>query len=188
MGLADAIRSKTPKYPTSLNIALTAIFMGITTVFTMFIQIPIPATTGYINIGEAGVFLSALLLGPVGGAIAGGVGSALADWITGYVFYAPWTLLIKGLEGLIVGLFSRRKAIHNAIVVVVAGLWMVTGYFIVQGFILFTVPIALVELPWNLLQVAAGAVIALPVATIARQAMPYPAEGPPEKIEPETKG
>ncbi|MFX0067826.1 MAG: ECF transporter S component [Promethearchaeota archaeon] len=187
MGLLDAIRSRTPKYPTSANIALIAFFIIITYLFTSFIQVPVPATGGYINIGEAGVFISALLLGPVGGAIAGGVGSAFADLYWGWTIYVPWTLVIKGLEGLIVGLFSRRKAVYNAIVVVAAGLWMVTGYFLVEGFILWGVPVAMVEIPGNLVQVAAGAIIALPVATISRQAMPYPAEGPPEKTESETK-
>ena len=187
LGLLDIIRSKTPQYPASLNIALIALFTPLTTVFTMLIQVPVPATEGYINIGEVGVFLSALLLGPVGGAIAGGVGSALADWITGWVIYVPWTFLIKGLEGLIVGLFSRRNAAFNAVVVVAAGLWMVTGYFLVEGFFLWGVAAAMIEIPGNLVQAGVGATIALIVATLVRPAMPFPREGPPVETESSTK-
>ncbi|MFX1486616.1 MAG: ECF transporter S component [Promethearchaeota archaeon] len=187
MGIIDIIREKTPRYPASLNIALIAVFTPLTTALTMFIQVPVPATEGYINIGEVGVFLSGLLLGPVGGAIAGGVGSALADWVTGWVIYVPWTFVIKGMEGLIVGLFSRRRTAFNAVVVIAAGLWMVAGYFLVEGFLLWGVAAAAIEIPGNLVQVGVGATIALLVATLVRPAMPFPKEGPQEKEEPTTK-
>jgi len=42
------------------------------------------------------------------GALAGGLGSALADLLLGYPFYAPATLVIKACEGFIVGFLSRR--------------------------------------------------------------------------------
>ena len=71
--------------------------------FTVVIAISIPATRGFWNIGEAGVYISALIAGPVIGGIAGGVGSALADVFLGYAYYAPGTLVIKGAEGFITG-------------------------------------------------------------------------------------
>ncbi len=52
------------------------------------------------------VMLSGLFLGPVGGFFAGGVGSAIADVAGGYTFYAPITLIAKGLEGMAVGMLS----------------------------------------------------------------------------------
>lgn len=54
---------------------------------------------GYVNIGDTVVLLSGVLFGPLTGLAAGGLGSALADLLLGYGFWAPWTLLIKGLEG-----------------------------------------------------------------------------------------
>ena len=47
-------------------------------------------------IGDALVLMSAFLLGPVYGTAAAGIGSALADLLTGYAYYAPGTLIIKG--------------------------------------------------------------------------------------------
>lgn len=186
MGLLGTLRKKDPQYPASLKIALTGILAALTMGLTAILQFPVPATGGYINIGEIGVFISALLMGPVGGAVAGGIGSALADVYLGYVFFAPWTLLIKGLEGLIIGLFSSRSRALNAVVVVVAGLWMVTGYFLLEGF-LFGVPAAMSEIPGNLVQVGVGASVAVPVAVLVRPVLPFPREESPVKTEPTTK-
>ena len=47
-------------------------------------------------------------MGPVVGAFAGGVGSMIADIALGYTHYAPATLVIKGVEGFIVGYLSRK--------------------------------------------------------------------------------
>lgn len=75
-------------------------------VLTMAFQIYVPATTGYFNFGEVGVFITALLFGPIIGAFAGGVGSMFADIFTGYIHFALATLVIKGTEGFLVGYLS----------------------------------------------------------------------------------
>lgn len=75
----------------------------------MVFTISIPATTGYFNIGEAVIYIAAILFGPYVGAIAGGVGAAISDALLAPVFW-PGTLFIKAFEGAIVG-FLGRKAI-----------------------------------------------------------------------------
>lgn len=82
---------------------LVAIFAAVVFVFTIVVAISIPATGGYWNIGETGVYLAALIGGPIVGALAGGLGSALADLYLGYPIYAPGTLIIKAIEGFVVG-------------------------------------------------------------------------------------
>jgi uncharacterized membrane protein len=88
--------------------AFTAVMTALVTLATMIIQIPIPATKGLFNLGDSMVYVSALLFGPYVGAFAGGVGSMLSDVLTGYVIYAPATLIIKGVEGFVVGILSQR--------------------------------------------------------------------------------
>lgn len=68
-------------------------------VATMVIKIPIPATGGYINLGDSIVLLSGVVLGPLYGGLAAGLGSALADLLGGYVAFAPATLYIKSTYG-----------------------------------------------------------------------------------------
>ena len=54
------------------------------------------------------IFVSAFTFGPIVGGFAGGVGSAISDVATGYAYFSPFTLIIKGAEGLIAGLISNR--------------------------------------------------------------------------------
>jgi len=75
----------------------------------MVFSIYVPTTEGFFNIGETMVYITALLFGPLIGAFAGGIGSMAADLLLGYPQYAPATLVIKALEGGIVGLLSRKR-------------------------------------------------------------------------------
>jgi uncharacterized membrane protein len=77
-------------------------------VATISFTVYVPSTRGYFNIGETMVYTAALLFGPVVGAFAGGVGSMFADLFLGYYYYAPATLIVKALEGLIVGFLSQK--------------------------------------------------------------------------------
>jgi len=87
----------------SLQVAYTGLMIAFVFLTTIVFSLYIPATRGFFNIGEAGVYIAALTGGPLVGLIAGGVGSMFADLFLNYPQYAPGTLVIKGLEGLIVG-------------------------------------------------------------------------------------
>jgi len=91
----------------TLNIAMAAVFAALVCIATIIFRIEIPATSGYFNIGETIIYITALLFGPFVGAFAGGLGSAIADMI-GYPVFAPGTLIIKGFEGAIVGFLNKK--------------------------------------------------------------------------------
>lgn len=159
----------------SVSLAMIGIFGALICVLTIVIQIPIPATKGFINIGDIGVMITGLLLGPVIGGIAGGVGSALADLFTGYTIYAPATLIIKGLEGFIIGVIANPRknyqkfSYRDIIAVIVGGLIMVFGYFVYE-LILFGFPAALFEFFLNIfIQFGLSAVVALIFARTLRK-------------------
>jgi uncharacterized membrane protein len=153
------------------RMVLGALLTAMVAVATMAFQVPIPATKGYINLGDTVIFIAALLLGPGYGALAGGVGSAMADLISPYAAWAPFTLAIKGLEGFLVGylfhrLFSGRPgAGPRALSMIAGGIWMAAGYFVAE-LILYGLPAAMIELPGNLIQAGGSAVIALPVVEV----------------------
>ncbi len=95
---------------TTRDVALAGVFSAVVFVFTTVFAMAVPTTGGFFNIGEAGVFLAALVGGPFVGAAAGALGSSLADISLGYGVYAPGTFIIKGLEGFIAGyLFKYVK-------------------------------------------------------------------------------
>jgi len=161
----------TPKHDqsTSFKIAAAAIFAGLVAVATLVFVIPIPATAGYFNLGDTFVYVAALLLGPAVGAAAG-AGAAIADLI-GFPVFAPGTFVIKAVEGFIVGYLTRKLyqktgnlTLSATVAIVVGGLEMVVGYFIYEV-VFLGLPIlgALAEMPFNVIQMVAGLLIAVPV-------------------------
>jgi len=134
-------------------------------VATLLIQIPIPATEGFFNIGDAMVMVASLTFGPIVGGLAGGVGSALADALGGWYTWVPFTLVIKGAEGVVAGLIAGREKTNRRVLIawVCGGLVMVSGYFIVQVF-LYGLGAALVEGPFNLVQMTVAGVVGVPIS------------------------
>ena len=160
---------------TTTKITLSVVLASAVTVSTMVIRVPVPATSGYLNFGDIMIFVSALLFGEYVGGFAGGVGSAIAD-ILGFPAFAPYTLAIKGLEGILAGYISNGKSLIRDVVGCAAGAAaMVFGYFVVETYIIgFGLGAALVEIPPNLLQVGAGALIGIPAARTLRKRIPLP--------------
>lgn len=140
----------------------TAMLIALTTVMTMVIRIPTPGTNGYLNLGDMVIFISALTLGKKGGLLVGGLGSSLADLLTGYSHYAPITLIVKGLEGYIAASLLETKWGKKAklIPLIIAGVFMAIGYYIPETF-MYGNKAALVGLPANLMQGGVGAVSAI---------------------------
>jgi uncharacterized membrane protein len=144
-----------------------------TAALTMLISIPFPLTRGYFNLGDAMVMLAGLLLGARLGGIAGGVGSAIADVLLGFGYFAPMTLLIKGTEGFLTGLIGHNRTLPFRIAGVVAGaIAMLLGYFSVET-PLYGIGAAIAELSTiNILQVTAGAIISLILIQLVLRAYP----------------
>ena len=137
------------------RLALAGLLCGTTLLLTL-ISIPLPSGYGYVNLGDAGVYLSAILLPSGLGALAAGVGAALADLILGWPIYAPVTLLIKGLTALLAGLAVRRGGKAALPLSLLCCLTVPLGYFLYES-ILLTAPVAAVNLLPNALQAAVGA-------------------------------
>ena len=155
-------------------IALTALLIALTTVFTLVVRVPVPATQGYINLSDVAITFSGLIFGPWVGLVAGGVGAGLADLLGGYAQFAPLSLIAHGLEGLAIGWLGRgRKTVVGMIPAWLAGaIIMVGGYLLGEGFILTGWPAAIAEMPMNVIQALVGGVIGVPLVLAVRQAYP----------------
>ena len=146
------------------KLILAALFAALSCVATMSIRIPTPGTGGYIHPGDAIVILSGVILGPVWGFLAGGIGSALSDLIGGYFVYVPITFVIKGLVALAAGLLYQKvgktqKSRYAAVVLGgVADIILVAGgYFVCEYFIYGAGAAA--SIPANIIQGIGGLVI-----------------------------
>jgi uncharacterized membrane protein len=156
---------------TAAIIAEGAIFAALVTVTTVLFVFPIPATTGYFNLGETIIYIAALLFGPLVGAFAG-AGAAIADvLVPGGAAFAPGTLGIKALEGFTVGFLNNKLkqktkslTLSATISVVLGGLIMIFGYFTYEIVLLgFPVAAVLLEVPFNVVQILVGLIVAIPI-------------------------
>lgn len=149
-----------------LKLVLGALFAALCCVATMLIHIPMPATNGYINLGDGMVLLGAFLLGPSYGFAAGGLGSMLADILLGYASYAPGTFIIKGVTALIAALVARNAHGKRGSLIlgaVMGEMFMVLGYFAYEALVLGYGLAAVASITGNAIQGAVGAVISLAV-------------------------
>lgn len=177
-GAGDIMKSRW----TSKKMAVTGIMLGLTFAATYFTRIPIPMTQGYFNIGDTVIVITAILLGPVSGFFVGSLGSMTADFAAGYALFAPLTFVVKGLEGLLIGIIfslcvrrlSREwEKIAAAAAATIAGMVvMVAGYYIGEAYILnlfsegYGYAAAAAELPLNILQGALSAVVGITMSTL----------------------
>jgi uncharacterized membrane protein len=155
---------------TTKKLVLTALFTALITIATLFIRIPLPL--GYVNLGDAFIFISIFILGPVLGTFSAGIGSAIADLI-GYITYAPGTLIIKALMAIVAYLIytaifkATKKTILSEIIAgIVGALIMAFGYFVYESLFFVSVAVAIINVPYNIVQGLVGVVIAVIIMRI----------------------
>lgn len=142
------------------KLTISAMFAALACVATL---INIPSVDGYKNLGDCIVILSGCILGPFYGALAAGIGSALSDVILGYAFYAPATLVIKGIMALLCGSLFKKEdekllPVH-IFAMIEAEIIMISGYFVYSLFILGNGIAAVAEsVPGNVMQGAVGVI------------------------------
>jgi energy-coupling factor transport system substrate-specific component len=157
------------------TLAVVAVMIAVVTVTTGFLpRVPVPATGGYVHLGDIFVFFSAFAFGPVIGAIAGGVGCALADILGGWAVWAPLTLLAHGVEGFVAGYLGKGRKPPGLIVAWVLGSICLVGLYFLGELL----PVygglagAVTEIGPNILQALVGGVVGIPLLLLLRRAYP----------------
>ena len=152
-------------------LVMAGLFAALGCVATMVLQVPSP-TGGYMNLGDTVVILGAYLLGPLYGAVAGGVGPALADLLSGYTVYVPATLIIKAIMGVLAAVLYRSIGKNWWGVIacaVVAEIPMVVGYWLFDGLLTGSLAGSAAGIPSNLVQAAFGIVVSTLLALALRK-------------------
>ena len=148
------------------KLTASAVFAAIIFVATMFISIRLP--NGYANLGDCFVIVGALVLGKYYGAAAAAIGSGLADIISGFVIYAPATIIIKALMAICVSLIvyffnknknNKIKALGVVVSAIAAEIIMVLGYYLYE-ILLYGLSTASLSVVGNVFQGIVGLVTA----------------------------
>ena len=145
----------------TLKLVQSALLAALCLLLTRVVTIPAP--TGYVNLGDCAVLLSAWMLGPIWGGMAAGIGTMLADVLSGYVSYAPATFVIKFAMAVIAALIfraleQRQRLAAHIVGAVSAEVLMIAGYYIFESVCLGVGAAAAASVPANMVQGVAGAV------------------------------
>lgn len=155
------------------EIVITAVFIAMTFVATMCINIrlPIAANGGLIHIGDIPVFIAAVIFGRKTGMYAAAFGMGLFDLLSGWAVWAPFTFLICGAKGWVFGAildnsFSMVKYVFAVFVILIIN---VVGYYIAEIIITGNI-LAPINSVWgNIIQIIVSAIITVPILTVIKK-------------------
>ncbi|MBQ3665934.1 MAG: ECF transporter S component [Lachnospiraceae bacterium] len=166
--MTKGITNKTVSLNHVQSIAVTAVMIALTYVFTAFVNIrlPVMAKGGLIHLGNIPLFLASIIFGWKVGMIAGGVGMALFDVTSGWTIWAPFTLIVAGLMGFVTGKISENKNTYgrNAIALIFALVIKVVGYYVAEWILYGNMLTPVSSIPGNIIQIVIAGVVVLPVS------------------------
>lgn len=129
-----SMREKPPIY----RLAAAGV-LGALVFVSNYISIPIPVAIGdvsRIHLANGLCILSGLLLGPVSGGLAAGIGSALFDLLNPvYITSAPFTFLFKLVLAMLPGIFVRFNKPVMTIVGCVLGQLAYIALYITKSYV-----------------------------------------------------
>lgn len=129
------------------------------------LHVPIGAG-GYIHVGDAVIYVTAMLMGGPWAFISAAIGAACADIVSGFAVYAIPSAIIKILIAVPFVLVSKKEAkllsFRTALFTIISGVITVLGYF-AADMILYREG-AIADLPANIIQAAGSAVVFIVLA------------------------
>ena len=156
-----------PAY-TVRDLVIDALCIALVLAFTMFVnlRLPIAANGGLIHLGNVPLFVAAMLFGRKTGAIAGAFGMGLFDLMSGWTAWAPFTFIIVGCMGYVVGLLAEKKPfkhmmVTNVISIILALIIKVVGYYFAEVILYGNWIAPLGSIPGNVVQVGFAGIIVL---------------------------
>lgn len=158
------------------KITINAMLIALTFLATMCINIrlPIMANGGLIHLGNVPLFVGAVLFGKKSGAIAGSIGMGLFDVISGWSAWAPFTFIIVGFIGFIVGSITEKKEKHFLLwyfaTMLIALIVKIGGYYIAEGLIYGNWITPMASIPGNVTQITTAAILSYPLILTIKKA------------------
>ena len=152
-----------------LKITYTAIFTTMIVLATSVLKFSTGLGEGYIHLGDSVIYLAACLLPFPYCLIAGALGGALADIVSGFAIWSIPTMIIKMLNVLPFALICKRYKSNKilskqtTLMTIVSGIVTILGYFIAEC-ILYSVASATLSLIGNTIQAVASGIIFIVIA------------------------
>lgn len=149
-------------------LVIDALFIALTFAATWLINIRLPlvGSGGLIHLGNVPLFVGGMLFGRKTGAAAGAFGMALFDLMSGWTAWAPFTFVIVGAMGYVIGWFAEKKPFrsmtaNNIASVILTIVIKVAGYYIAEVILYGNWIAPLGSIPGNIVQVGFAGVVVL---------------------------
>jgi uncharacterized membrane protein len=159
------------------DLVICSLLTAMVFVATKFINVrlPISINGGLIHLGNTMLFMAAIVFGKKKGAISGALGMALFDVVSGWLPWAPFTFVIRGVMGYIVGTVAYRNNKngnnigYNILGIILASIWMIAGYYTAEGLLYGNWVAPVTSIPGNIAQLVVGAAAGVPVAALLKR-------------------
>lgn len=138
---------------------MAAMFAALVTGLTFFPKIPIPGG-GYVHLGDAMIYLAATFLPLPYAMAAAAIGGGLADILSGFSAYAPFTIVAKAVLTIAFSykndkILTKRNKLAPLCGIVTTPLI----YFFADAFLASSFAAAAPGIIWNLAQAAASLIV-----------------------------
>lgn len=147
-------------------ITFMGMFAALIFLTTYALHIPTGFNGGYIHVGDALIYLAAVILPKPFAIVASAVGAGLSDIMTpGALIWTPATIIIKPLCCL--AFTNKNEKLlckRNILGTVFAGIITIVGYGVATAIMTGSVTVAFAEAPFQLIQSTASAVCFMVVA------------------------
>ena len=143
---------------------MSGIFSALVFVITAYLHIP--TYNGYVHCGDGFIFIAACILPMPYSIIVGVLGAMLADLLTGFVIWAPGSMIIKGLLAILFTCKSSKIITkRNLIMLLPAALISAVGYYLYEALITGSFIASLAGIPASLVQAAASSIVYVALGT-----------------------
>ena len=155
----------------------TSLLIALVFIATKFINVrlPISVNGGLIHLGNTMLFTAAIVFGARKGATAGAVGMGLFDIVSGWAAWAPFTFVIRGFMGLIIGKVAYMNGkngtsiVYNAAGILLSSVWMIVGYYITEGLLYGNWLAPMTSIPGNITQIIFGTIVSIPLSAALKK-------------------
>jgi uncharacterized membrane protein len=159
------------------DLVLSALLIAMVFIATRFINVrlPISINGGLIHFGTPMLFISAIVFGRGKGAAAGAFGMGLFDILSGWIAWAPFTFVIRGVMGYIVGTIAYgnkrggKSVPWNIFAMLLSGIWMIAGYYLTEVILYNNWMAPVTSIPGNVIQLVLGGIIGIPAAMVLKR-------------------
>ncbi|MCR2033071.1 ECF transporter S component [Anaerofustis stercorihominis] len=153
----------------TLNVVLTGVMAALIFIATYInIRLPISFTDGgLIHLGGSVLVIATFLLMPVEAGLAGAIGMGLFDMLSPYAVWAPFTFVIRLIQGIVVSKLLLKKGISGVILaMVIYTIIGMGGYYLAEALIYGNWIAPMASMPGEFISDMVAIVIGVPIAKI----------------------